>query len=199
MIALGYLDVHQAATSLLECVCEALDRVPEQMPGLAGCPCRVGVVPGTPAADACDGACDMAPGLYPGQLTVNVTRTYVAELPRYTNLSAVQLDGTNCGPGALTVVDLMITLFRCVPTQTEECPPTMDELNASAMQLHVDMLAITQGVTCCFPTAGTDRRKGRRYSLGASTVLGPQGGCIGVQTPVTVALDGLSVPLPAGP
>lgn len=199
-MGLGYLDVHQTAQNLLDCVCEALDRVPAAVPGLAGCPCRVGVVPGAPAADGCDGGCNVQPGEYPGQLTVNVVRIYPAQLPRFTNLQAVTLDGTNCGPGALTVVDLLVTLWRCAPLPTDEgCPPSMPELDATAMQLHVDMLAITQAVTCCFPHAGTQRRKGRRYSLGQSITLGPSGGCVGIQTAVTVALDSLSVPIPTEP
>lgn len=199
-MALNLLSVHQAAQNLLDCVCEALDRIPEQMPGMDGCPCRSGVVAGTPAADGCDGACSAAEDEYPGQLTVHVVRTYIAELPTYTNVQAVRLDGTNCGPNALTVLDMAITLWRCSPGPTDEgCPPTMAELEATAIQQHVDLLAITQAVTCCFPDTDASRRKGRRYSLGQSTALGPQGGCVGIQTAVTVALDGLSVPVPAAP
>ena len=197
-MTLNYLDIQQAAQSLLDCTCEALDALVTEVPGLAGCPCRTGVVPGVPAADACDGGCNVPDGEYPGQLTVNVIRTYPAELPRFTNVQAVILDGSNCGTAALMVVDLSITLWRCVPGPTDDgCPPSMAELGASAIQLHADMLAINQAVTCCFANRGTTRRKGRRYSLGQSTVLGPQGGCVGVQTTVTVALDALSVAAPA--
>lgn len=199
-MALDYLAVQQAAQSLLDCTCEALDDLVTEVPGLAGCPCRVGIVPGAPAADGCDGGCNVQPGEYPGQLTVNVVRTYPADLPRFTNVQAVILDGSNCGTTALTVVDLSVTLWRCVPGPTDDgCPPSMTELGASAIQLHADMLAINQAVTCCFATRGTTRRKGRRYSLGQTTVLGPQGGCVGIQTTVTVALDALSVAPPAGP
>ena len=87
-MALTMLSVHQAAEALLTCVCEALDRIPVQMPALDGCPCRTGVVAGAPAADGCDGSCSAAADEYPGQLTVNVVRTYIAELPTYTNLGA---------------------------------------------------------------------------------------------------------------
>ena len=199
-MALSMLAVHQAAQDLLTCVCEALDRIPEQMTGLDGCPCRTGVVAGVPAADGCDGDCSAGPGEYPGQLTVHTVRTYVAELPAYTNLQAVRLDGTNCGPNALTVVDLMVTLWRCSPGPTDEgCPPSMADLEATAIQQHVDMMAVTQAVTCCYPSTDSTRRKGRRYSLGPSTALGPQGGCVGFQTSVTVALDGLAAPVPAAP
>lgn len=196
-MTLSLLELDIVSQSLLDCVCEALDRLPTRVPGLAGCPCRVGVVPGTPAADGCDGGCNVPEGEYPGQLTVNVVRTYFAELPRYTNLQAVLFEGTNCGPAALLVADLSITLWRCTPGPTAEgCPPSMGDLQANATQLHADMMAIGQALVCCFPNRGTDRRKGWRYSPGASTVLGPQGGCVGVQTTVTVALDGLSVPVP---
>lgn len=199
-MTLSMLSVHEVAEALLTCVCEALDRIPEQMAGLHGCPCRTGVVAGAPAADGCDGSCSAAADEYPGQLTVHVARTYVAELPRYTNLQAVLLEGTNCGPNALTVVDLLVTLWRCSPGPTDEgCPPAMAELEATALQQHVDMMAVTQAVTCCFPATDTTRRRGRRYSLGVSTALGPQGGCVGFQTTVTVALDGLAAPVPLAP
>lgn len=196
-MSVSLLSVHQAAESLLNCACEALARIPEQMPGLDGCPCRTGVVAGQPAAEGCDGGCDVPAGEYAGQLTVHVVRTYTAELPRYTNLQAVLMEGTNCGPNALTAIDLMITLWRCAPGPTDEgCPPTMEELEAAAIQQHVDMMAITQAVTCCYPFTDPTRRKGRRYSPGAITALGPQGGCVGFQAAVTVALDGLAAPVP---
>lgn len=200
-MAISILAVHQAAENLLTCICDALGRLPTEVPGLHGCPCRTGVVAGTPAADNCGEGCGILPnGQYPGQLTVNVARTYIAEMPRYTNLQAVRLEDTNCGPGAVTVADLSITLWRCSPGPTDEgCPPDMDDLNDAAMQMHADMLAITQAVTCCYPSTDTQRRKGRRYSLGPSVALGPQGGCIGVQTTVTVALDGLTPPVPVTP
>lgn len=199
-MTLSLLELDITAQALLDCVCEALDRIPVEVPGLAGCPCRVGIVPGAPAADGCDGGCNVPEGEYPGQLTVNVVRTYVAELPVYTNLQAVLFEGANCGPTALTVADLSITLWRCTPVPSDDgCPPPMEDLKASATQLHADMMAISQALTCCFPTRATDRRKGRRFSPGQSTVLDPQGGCVGVQTTVTVALDGLSVPIPVAP
>lgn len=200
-MAIGLLAVHQAAENLLTCVCTALDRLPTELPGLHGCPCRTGVVAGAPAADNCGEGCGTLPdGQYPGQLTVNVVRTYVSTLPRYTNLEAVRLEDTNCGPGALTVVDLAVTLWRCAPGPTKEgCPPSMDDLGNAAMQLHADMLAITQAVTCCFPSTDTQRRKGRRYSLGQTLTLGPQGYCVGLQTTVTTALDGLAPPVPVTP
>lgn len=197
-MAVTLLSVHQAATDLLDCVCEALGRIPAEMPGLDGCPCRTCVVPGEPAADGCDEGCTQLPeGQYPGQLTVHTRRIYVTERDRFTDFRAVRLDATGCATDAITAVDLSVTLFRCIPLPTDEgCPPSCEELSGSAMQTHVDMLAILQGITCCFPGTDTTSRRGRRYAIGQTRTIGPQGGCIGVQTDVTVALDQVAPPVP---
>lgn len=204
-MSLSPLAVHQAATDLLNCICEALDQLHTDVPGLAGCPCRVGVVPGAPAADGCDGGCNVPEGEFPGQLTVNVARIYQAardQFPQYSPSSPSSVrDLKNCAP-TITAVDLVATLWRCSPGPDDQgCPPTMEALGATAMQLHADMLAIQRGIFCCFP--GTDtvtRRHGRRYTMGQGATLGPQGGCVGVEQLVTVALDDCfvcPVPTPA--
>lgn len=199
-MALNLLSIHQAAQSLLDCVCAALDAAPETVPGLAGCPCRVGVVAGAVAADGCDGGCDIQPGQFPGQLTVSTRRIFATDsntFPRETGLGSDRTTGgvrdrSLCRLPQLTAVELLVTLFRCAPGPTEEgCPPSMAELDASALQFHADMLAVQQGVLCCFPATEIDvRRNGRRFVMGSTTTIGPQGGCVGFQTMVTVALDG---------
>lgn len=209
-MTLSMLAVHMAAQNLLDCVCGALDALPLAVPGLAGCPCRVGVVPATPAADGCDGGCNVLTNEFPGQLTVNVVRLYASDpviFPREAGAGAGGLNGLgirdlrNCAMPQVTAVELLVTLFRCVPGPTEDgCPPTMAELDDSAMQYHADMLAVQQGILCCY--AGTDtetRRNGRRYVVGQTTTIGPQGGCVGFQTRVTVALDDVLPPIPVGP
>lgn len=192
------LAIQQAAQDLLDCVCAAIGRLPDEVPGLAGCPCRVGVVPGTPAADGCDGGCNVQPGEFPGQLTVNVARLYASDFTSFPrelgvnsgiNGSGVR-DLKNCAMPQVTAVELIVTLWRCVPGPTDQgCPPSMADLGQAALQQNADMLATQQGILCCY--AGTDetRRHGRRYVVGQTTVLGPQGGCGGFQTRVVVALD----------
>jgi hypothetical protein len=201
---LSLLAAHEAAEALLGCVCEALDRLPEEVAGLAGCPCRVGVVPGQAAADGCDGGCNVQPGEYPGQLTVGVARMYPSDpvaFPRESGTGQTNTpgggvrDNRNCALPQTTAVELVVTLFRCVPTGVEPCPPTMVELGESAMQLHADMLAAQQGVLCCFNGTDTVSRRGRRYVMGQTVVLGPQGGCIGFELRVVVALDGTLPPI----
>lgn len=196
-MALSMLAVHEAAEAVLNCVCAALDRLPAEVPGLAGCPCRTGVVPGAPAADGCDGGCDMQPGEYPGQLTVSVTRLYASdrnafprELGSTQGIGSGVRDLANCAMPQSTAVELAVTLWRCVPVSTDEgCPPAMDALNESAMQFHADMLAVQQGILCCLAGTDTTQRRGRRYIMGQTRTLGPQGGCVGFQASVTVALD----------
>lgn len=208
------LAIHQAAADLLNCVCDALDDLHTGIPGLAGCPCRAGVVPGQAAADGCDGGCDVPAGSYPGQLTVNVARLYASDrqnFPREVGqLSSAVPNGNgirdlkNCAMPQTTAVELVITLWRCAPLPTDDgCPPTMAELDATAMQMHADMLAVQQGILCCYAGTDSSQRRGRRYIVGQTLSLGPQGGCAGFQTTVTVALDDCipcpSVTPPEGP
>lgn len=205
-MALTLLSVHQAAQDLLDCVCGALDASPLEIPGLAGCPCRVGVVPGEVAADGCDGGCNVGPGEFPGQLTVSVRRVFATDtnnFPRELGLGSDRTSGgvrdrSLCRLPQLTAVELLVTLFRCTPVPDDNgCPPSMQALDATALQYHADMLAVQRGILCCFPGTETDvRRNGRRFLVGATTTIGPQGGCVGFQTSVTVALDGQLPPLP---
>lgn len=208
-MTLSMLAIHQAAENLLECVCTALDALPVAVPGLAGCPCRVGVVPATPAADGCDGGCNVAPGEWPGQLTVNVVRSFASDInafPRELGLVTGANGGTgirdlkNCGMPQTTAVELLVTLFRCVPGPTAEgCPPSMAALNETATQYHADMLSVQQGILCCYAGTDTSRRHGRRYVMGQTTTVGPSGGCVGFQTRVIVALDDVLPPVPVAP
>lgn len=208
-MTLSMLAIHQAAQNLLDCVCTAVDALPLSVPGLAGCPCRVGVVPAAPAADGCDGGCGVAPDEWPGQLTVNVVRLFATDtvtFPRETGPSAATGTGlgvrdlANCAMPAVVAVELLVTLFRCSPGPTDDgCPPAMAELDATAMQYHADMLAVQQGILCCFAGTDTTRRRGRRYVLGQTTTIGPAGACVGFQTRVTVALDDSLPPVPVAP
>lgn len=201
-MALSYFSVHEAATDLLNCVCDGLNRMHAEVPGLAGCPCRTCVVPGAPVADNCGEGCEKIPdGQFPGQLTVNVARIYVTgrkEFPRYAPSAITSiLDDRTCAPQQTTAVDLLVTLYRCVHGPTEDsCPPSCDDLNDDAMQLHADMLAIQSAIQCCYAGTDTTRPRGRRFTIGQSSVIGPQGLCVGVQQQVTVALDDV-LPAPA--
>lgn len=199
-MAMTFLEIDVACQALLACVCAELDRLPAEA-GLAGCPCRACVVPGTPAVDGCDGGCDVQPGDWPGQLTVNVQRTYMSRQDVFPAELRTARDLAFCADPGFLAVDLSVQVWRCAPVQTNEgCPPSCDELATAATQTHADMLAVWRAATCCFSGTGTEqRRKGRRYSVGQTLPLGPQGGCVGFQTLVTVALEGSLPEPPAGP
>lgn len=197
-MALSFMAVHQAANDLLTCVCQGLTRLVTEVPGLAGCPCRSCVVPGLVAADGCDASCGTPPaGEYPGQLSVNVIRLYTSDRTAFPREVQTVRDRRNCPMPLTTAVELAVTVYRCAPMPSDQgCPPTCEELSASAMQLHADMLAVQTAVQCCYAGTDTTRPFGRRYVLGQSRTLGPQGGCVGLEQRVTVALDDC-VPCPA--
>jgi hypothetical protein len=196
-MALSLTATNLLASRLLDCVCEAMGRVPTALPGLHGCPCRKYVSAGTPAADGCDDGCQtLPPGEYPGQLTVHVSRVFTTnymDFPREVAFrgNATIRDTRNCQP-PVTAVDLVVTVFRCAPIPTDQgCPPSPADLEASALQLNVDQLAVQEGLLCCLSGSGvTDQSpKGYRYVMGSSTVIDASGGCVGFTQTVTVALD----------
>jgi hypothetical protein len=199
-MALSITAIDTAAQDLLTCVCNSLAALPVEVPGLAGCPCRTCVVPGAVAADGCDETCGaVAPDEYPGQLTVSVVRIYSTDRQSFPRELATVRDNRGCQPQPVTAVELAVTLFRCTPLPSDDgCPPSCESLSASALQLHVDMLAVQRAALCCYAGTDTVTRGGRRYTLGGSRTLGPQGGCVGLEQRLTVGLDGCLVCPPEG-
>lgn len=194
--------IDTAAQDLLGCVCDGLNRLPGEVPGLAGCPCRSCVVPGEPAADSCGTPCGtvLEPGQYQGQLSVSVARVFSTTRQAFPRESLTVWDRTNCLTALdVTAVDLLVTVYRCAPGPTKDgCPPSCESLSASALQLHADMMAVRSAVQCCYAATVDTDRKGRRFVLGPSVTLGPQGDCVGMQQRVTVGLfDCLPCPAPA--
>lgn len=142
-------------------------------------------MPGTPAFDSCTDPCggDGAGG----QLSVNIARWWPStEFP--TRDQAVR-GLTGCAPAPTTAAEMVVTLLRCAPVVSERgCPPSCEELEAAARTVHVDAATVYSALQCCLPqTAG---RRGRRFVMGEGRILGPQGGCVGVEQRVTVALPG---------
>ncbi|MEU9576314.1 hypothetical protein [Streptomyces chilikensis] len=185
-MALTATGVHDVAEAVLGCVCAALDQVAEEVPGQPGCPCRVCVVPGQVAWDGCDGAC--GPSKPGGQLSVSVARMWPTTSFPTEDREVRGLRG--CSLPATTAVELVVTLLRCAPGPgASGCPPSCEELTDSARILHTDMATLQNAIMCCLPQTAPTRR-GRRFVLGAQRVLGPEGGCVGVEQRVTVAMPG---------
>lgn len=189
-MALTSLALHDAAETVLGCVCAALADTAAAVEGAEGCPCRACVVPGPPAWDGCTDPCSNdGTG---GQLTVHVARIYAASSFPAEDRSVH--GGRNCVPIASTGAELVVTLLRCAPTMSDRgCPPACDDWAAAARVVHIDAVTIYNALLCCLPTTGT-RRRGPQFLLGAQRVLEPQGGCMGVEQKVTVELPNCGCP-----
>jgi hypothetical protein len=185
-VALTPYSLHDLAEAVLGCVCASLDQVAEQVDGQPGCPARACVVPGTPAWDTCDAPCDGEGA--PGQLTVSVAQIYPS-----TSFPAVdrEVRGVrSCPPPSTTAAELVITLLRCAPMPSGTgCPPSCEELTESSRILHVDSVTVYNALLCCLPQTGA-RRRGPRFVIGPQRIIGPEGGCVGIEQRVTVALPG---------
>ncbi|MFF4385621.1 hypothetical protein ACFY0G_02325 [Streptomyces sp. NPDC001552] len=195
-MAVRPLMVHDLAEDVLSCVCVALDQAAADVPGQPGCPdCRTCLVPGTPAWDTCEDPCGTTPPKAGGQLTVNVLRTYPSTTFPQEDREIRGLK--NCPPPTLLAVVLAVTLLRCAPGPTEDgCPPTCEELNQASRVLHVDLATVYNALLCCLPeTTPVPRR--RRWVLGESRVIGPEGGCVGLEQRVTIGIHAC-YPCPTG-
>jgi hypothetical protein len=133
-------------------------------------PKRTGVVPGTPVWDEC---CN-------GQLTVNLRRLYGSDVfPQ----DAAQTSQGGCCP-ALTVADMGLLLLRCAPTQDEQGrPPSMAALDSAAQQASADgellYVSVSNSLSAMYQLSGGDELQ--TYVVLGALVVGPQGGCIGIQ------------------
>lgn len=183
-MALNPTGLYDLAQMILACVCAELEATAGLIDGQPGCPSRSCVVPGTVAWDGCDGACDGSGSC--GQLSVSIARTYPSTTFPVEDRTVQGLKG--CTPPPTTAAEFVITLLRCTPVLDENgCPPPCEDLDASARVLYTDMATVANALVCCLP--GTAPR-GRRFLLGQSRTLGPEGGCAGVEQRVTVALAG---------
>ncbi|MEU9033755.1 MULTISPECIES: hypothetical protein [unclassified Streptomyces] len=191
-MALNLLAVHDLAETVLGCVCQALEETAATVEDQPGCPCRACVVPGPPAWDGCNDPCGVDGQGAGGQLTVHVARIFATS--SFPVDDRVVQGGRNCAPPAATGVELVVTLLRCAPVVDDRgCPPSCEELAAAARTVHLDAATIYNALLCCLPTTGT-RRRGPMFFLGAQRVLEQEGGCMGVEQRVTVALPGCGCP-----
>ncbi|MFD8509718.1 hypothetical protein ACFV27_01030 [Streptomyces antimycoticus] len=193
-MALSALAVHELAETVLGCVCAGLEDTAAAVEDQPGCPCRACVVPGPPAWDGCNDPCGDETG---GQLSVHVARIYASSA--FPTEDREVRGARNCPPPTTTAADLVVTLLRCAPTADERgCPPGCEELAAAARTVHVDAVSINNALLCCLPTTGT-RRRGPRFVLGPSRILESEGGCMGVEQRLTVALPGCGCPKEESP
>jgi hypothetical protein len=147
---------------LLDCTCSALEKTQ------CGCPDYAFVSAGVVAYDHC---CDG------GQLWVGIDRVFAYD--RFPAPAGI----LNCTPPL--AADIVIGILRCAPTLNDKGEaPSAETLTASSAQVYEDAYAVVQGVLCCLvPT-----QRERLFVMGNQRPLGPQGGCVGSELRLTVAL-----------
>lgn len=192
-MALTATAIHELAQAVLACVCLALNEAAAADATRPGCPdCRACVVPGQVAWDSCDDPCTGDAG---GQLSVSVARLYGSTTNDFPAEVRVVQGVRNCTPPPVTAVELVVTLLRCAPVFDERgCPPTCAELDESARVLHLDMVTVYNALLCCLPGTDPTRPRGLKFVMGQQQTVGPEGGCVGLEQRVTVALAGCGCP-----
>ena len=184
-MALKTTGIVEITEAVLGCVCVALDQVHEAVPEQPGCPdCRACVVPGEVAWDDCSNPCTgQGSG---GQLAVSVGRTYLSS--NFPADDRTLLGAKTCVAPPNLAVEVIVTLLRCAPEpDVNGCPPSCEALAEAARVAHTDLVTIINALVCCLPDTTTGRNR-RRFVMGAGRMLGPAGGCVGVEQRVTIAV-----------
>lgn len=150
------------ADEILQCVRKALAETE------AGAPPRACVVPGAELLwDDCD--C--------GLLAVTTLRAYPSD-----SFPVLKQTGPfNRCNAALTVVEYVVTVLRCVPMSDDNGhPPPCEDLTEASIRDLEDRWAVQRGVRCCLD--------GTMHLIQEQLAIGEQGRCAGSELHVFVAL-----------
>ena len=140
--------------------------------------CRAFWHPGANAPwDACGETGDGAEG----QAWIAVPRVYPSD-----NFPSETIDAHRCFPRGYAA-ELTVGVLRCAATiDSAGDAPTSEQVTADALKVSRDRALALDAIVCCL--IGDDADPGI-YRMGAWTPLGPDGGCVGGQWTVTVAVD----------
>lgn len=161
------------AQELLDCACEALTlHAPE------GCPERACVYNGGVEV-AFDDCCA-------GQLWVAWGRTYSTEV--FPEQRPENTSSRKCfSQGHMLAIDFEIGIVRCAPTIDDYgTPPSCEQIEASALQMHQEAYIILRAVTCCLAEWVT---QGHDAVWTEQIPAGDEGTCVGSVLKVTVGLN----------
>lgn len=167
------------AEALLACLEERLEHYAPT--------CRTFVAPaGPPAWDACS----QVDGGREGQAWVQVANVFPSDNFPTQQTGPMRVPPTGWG------AQLAVGVLRCAATVDDQGqPPSSEELTADARKVARDRAIVRDAVRCCYLK---DADPGD-YVIGAWTPLGPQGGCVGGSTQLTVALLNCRCPDPWPP
>lgn len=156
------LDPHTVAQRVVDCVYAAVDHAGDLEVR------RRGVVIGEHAWDDCQ--C--------GQLIISEQRRYPSR-----DFPLEDVDHTaECGE-PWVVVELSLSLTRCIPSpDSSGNPPSIATLSTAAQQNSTDMTKTRRATLCCLSAlydAVAPAETIDAYQLGVTEVVGPLGGCAG--------------------
>lgn len=156
----------QLLNQILGCACDCLNAR-----GSCPCPCRNFISAGPPVWDS-EGCCS------DGQLTVHVDRLF-----SYKNFPSESGEVNTCI--IPLAAELVVTLLRCFPSLHDDgSAPTADEIGSASEMIYQDLWVMTNCIICNLAS-----RKNQQVSVfRGSRILPPQGGCIGAEVRLTIAL-----------
>lgn len=167
-------DFYTVGRQVVVDVCNAITQAGLDSPG------RRGQVPGQIAWDSCgSGQC--------GQLALSTARMYLAN--QFPAQEAARLGISvqgGCGAPYLCA-DYSLQLIRCVPGPDENgTPPSAEALDAAAKMLSDDAEIVVPNVACSLQGM-VNAYVIMDYAIVQAPIVGPQGGCAGVQVDFSVA------------
>lgn len=126
-------------------------------------------------------ACGTEDGGAEGQAWVAVPRVYPSD-----NFPTETIDAHRCFPRGFAA-EVVVGVLRCAATvDSSGRAPTAEQVTMDALKVSRDRAIALDAIVCCL--IGEDADPGE-YRLGAWEPLGPNGGCVGGQWTVTVAVD----------
>lgn len=151
----------------------------------AGAPARACLmVPGQIAWDSC-GPDDC------GQLTLSITRIFYSQT--FPAESVIDWSEAGCPP-TLLAADVTVSILRCAPGPDDAGnPPTCDELLAAALVWDADARAVRKAVGCCLADL-VEQDQISAYTIRSQTPAGPEGGCVGSELSLTMAVPHCACP-----
>lgn len=174
--------MHDIATKIRDCILPYLEGT------AAGLPDRACVTAGEIAWDDCE--C--------GQLAVSMVNKNAIDEVNQPRSTATSPGHRRCGPPSMQM-NFLVSMLRCAPNGGDNgdgtfAPPTCDQLSAAARISAEDAWAVMAGIVCCLNAAITERlpngtRLYRDFTVGTQTFVGPNGGCMGSEVPVSVVID----------
>jgi hypothetical protein len=155
-------DAYAIAAALRDCLCERL----KTTVGGAVCSCCIetGIAPATN-----DNCCNCGTGQ--GQASIQLGEMYPSDkFPR----RGIQEYKGPCTKGlTVWVQEIIVSVYRCVPTVDENGYPTCEERETAARKIFDDRNALMDVFTCC------DWSLGRKITPGSWVPLENKGGCGG--------------------